>query len=69
MMERAMREIELQSELMVADMLDALDDKLVAMFGRAAIERHAERITLNSHVLDRRRMLDSDMRFLLEGLR
>ena len=69
MMERVRRELEMQSDLMVDDMLDALDDKLVAMFGRAAVERHIDRITLNSRVLDRRRMLDSDMRFLTEGLR
>ena len=69
MMERLTKRIDVQSQVMVAGMLDALDDKLVAMFGRAAVERNADRITVQSKGLDNRRLIDTQMRFLLEGLR
>lgn len=69
MMERILRHVERRSEMMVDDMLDAIDDKLNALFGEAAVERGEARIRLRAKDLSTRRLLDSQVRFLTAGLR
>lgn len=66
MMERLLERLEERSNDLVADMLDALGDKLTALLGERAVIREDDRITVQSFALDQRRLIDPRFRFLFE---
>lgn len=66
MMELLLKRIDAHSHELVADMLDALDDKLTALLGERAVVRAEDRITVQSFALDQRRLIEPGFRFLFE---
>ena len=69
MMEQLLEQVADRSERLVDDMLDAIDDKMTAMFGEEAVERDVNAVRIRARGLADRRLIDPELRFLMAGLR
>lgn len=68
MMERLNRTLEQASRDAVAARAEWVRERLVAMFGDAAVERAGQRIRVRSRGIGRRWLTSTDLRFLWETL-
>lgn len=69
MIDRLIARAEQRSAMMVDAMLDAIDERLIALFGASTVKRGDAEVRVRARDIERRRLRDTEARFFLETLR